>query len=56
LKPWLEDIIEQLATAKFLMDGETKSGKRLALIIVDNSIEYMLKAYVEAHKRLVGKV
>jgi hypothetical protein len=43
---WLEeDVIEQLCIAQVLKDSQTISGRRLAMIIVDNSVEYMLKAY-----------
>lgn len=52
---WLEDIIEQICTANILVEGKTSSGKRLAMIIVDNAVEFSLKAYVESYRRLVGK-
>jgi len=46
MQTWLEeDVIEQMCIAKILRDSQTISGKRLAMIIVDNSVEYMLKAY-----------
>lgn len=37
-----------------LAHGEISCGERLGLIIVDNAVEYMLIAYVESHRRLVG--
>jgi hypothetical protein len=46
MQTWLEeDVIEQLCVAQILKDSQTISGRRLAMIIVDNSVEYMLKAY-----------
>jgi hypothetical protein len=46
MQTWLEeDVIEQLCIAEILKDSQTVSGRRLAMIIVDNSVEYMLKAY-----------
>jgi len=46
MQTWLEeDVIEQLCIAQILKDSQTISGRRLAMIIVDNSVEYMLKAY-----------
>jgi len=53
---WLDDIIEQICTANVLMEGKSNSGKRLAMIIIDNAVEFSLKAYVESYKRLVPKV
>jgi hypothetical protein len=45
MQTWMEDIIEQICIAQILKDSDTVSGKRLSLIIVDNAVEYMLKAY-----------
>jgi len=46
MQTWLEeDLIEQICIAQILRDSETISGRRLAMIIVDNSVEYMIKAY-----------
>jgi len=42
---WTEDIIEQICVAQILNDSNIGSGRRLSLIIVDNAVEYMLKAY-----------
>ena len=54
METFLEDIIEQICVSNILMESETISGRRLGLIVVDNSIEFMLKAYGDT--RLVGKV
>jgi len=55
VKPWLTDIPDQLALAKILAGASFSCGERIGLIVSDNAVEYMLVAYVEAHKRLVGK-
>ncbi|MBS7631874.1 hypothetical protein KEJ47_09980 [Candidatus Bathyarchaeota archaeon] len=53
---WTEDIIEQICIAQILRDSNTISGKRLALIIVDNAVEYMLKAYGDMNLVSQGKI
>jgi len=53
MDPWLEDIIEQLCISQLLIDSKLDSGKRLAMIFIDNAIEFMLKAYGDT--KLVGK-
>lgn len=55
MTPWIEDILDQLSTAYILAHAGISCGERLALIIVDNAVEYMCIVYVEAHKRLVRK-
>ena len=57
MKPWIEDILDQLNTAHILAHAGISCGERLAMIIVDNAVEYMCKTYVEVHRRrLVPKV
>lgn len=56
MKPWVEDILDQLALAHLLAHADISCGERLAMIIVDNAVEYACKAYVEVHKRLISKV
>ena len=53
MDPWVEDIIEQLCIVQMLAESKVVSGNRLGMIIVDNAIEYMMKAYGDT--RLVGK-
>ncbi len=53
MDPWLEDVIEQLCISQSLIDAKLDSGKRLAIILIDNAIEFMLKAYGDT--KLVGK-
>lgn len=55
MKPWLDDILDQLSTAHLLAHAGISCGERLAMIIVDNAVEYMCKAYVEVHKSLIPK-
>jgi len=57
MQTWLEeDVIEQLCIAQILKDSQTISGRRLAMIIVDNSVEYMLKAHGDTVLVPAGKV
>lgn len=37
-----------------LADSETETGKRLSFIIVDNAVEFLMKAYVENETQSVG--
>ena len=53
MDPWLEDVIEQLCIAQSLIDAKLESGKRLAIILIDNAIEFMFKAFGDT--KLVGK-
>jgi hypothetical protein len=55
LKPWTDDILDQLAIARLLAHAGISCGERLALITTDNAVEYMCKAFVET-KRLVHTV
>ena len=45
MEPWLGDVIEQLGAAQILSKARFDAGKRLAFILIDNAIEFMLKAY-----------
>ena len=51
---WLDDLLEQIATSMALADSGNPTGKRLAFIIVDNAVEYLMKAYVENETQLIG--
>ncbi len=48
LEIWTEDITEQLSLARILRDSDTVSGKRIALILVDNVVEFVIKVHGEA--------
>jgi hypothetical protein len=54
MKPWLKDVPDQLGLALLLSKGRISCGERIGLIVVDNAVEYMLVAYVESHRRIVG--
>lgn len=56
MQPWIEDILDQLSTAHLLAHADISCGERLALIVVDNAVEYMCKTYIEVHKRLVTRI
>jgi hypothetical protein len=51
---WLDDLLEQIATSMALADSGTETGKRLSFIIVDNAVEFLMKAYVENETQLIG--
>lgn len=44
---WLEDVVEQLTLARILRNAETVSGKRIAMILVDNVVEFVIKVHGE---------
>jgi hypothetical protein len=50
----IDDIIEQICVSHVLMESTKLSGKRLSMIVIDNAVEFMLKAYGDT--QLVGKV
>jgi len=50
----IDDIIEQICISNVLMESTTLSGKRLSMIVIDNAVEFMLKAYGDT--QLIGKV
>jgi hypothetical protein len=54
MKDWLEDAIEQIALGERLACSSVGCGPRFGLIAVDNSVEFMLVAYVELFRQLVG--
>lgn len=54
MKGWLRDAIDQIALAEFLAGSSVSCGQRFGLIAVDNSVEFMLIAYVEVDKQIVG--
>jgi len=54
MKDWLTEIIDQIALGEFIARSKVSCGQRFGLIAVDNAVEFMLKAYVEVDKQLVG--
>ena len=51
---WKDDVVEQLAISQFLLQSKAETAERLSMIIVDNAVEYLLKAYVEVEINGVG--
>ena len=47
MQTWLEDVIEQICIARILRDSKTISSHRLAMILVDNAIEFLIKVHGE---------
>ncbi len=44
---WLEDVAQQLSLARILRDSDVVPGKRIAMILVDNVIEFLIKVHGE---------
>jgi hypothetical protein len=51
---WKEDIIEQLAISQYILQSKVDTAERLSMIIVDNAVEFLLKAYVEVEINGIG--
>jgi len=54
MKDWLTEIVDQMALGEVLAESSLSCGQRFGLIAVDNAVEFMLIAYVEVHRQLVG--
>jgi hypothetical protein len=54
MKDWLLEAIDQVALGEFMAASRLSCGQRFGLIAVDNAIEFMLIAYIEADRQLVG--
>ncbi len=54
MDPWVEHVVEQLCIADILASSKAVTGRRLAFVLVDNCVEYMLKAFGDT--KLVGQV
>ena len=54
MRQWLTEAIDQIALGEILAESSLGCGRRFGLIAVDNSIEFMLVAYIEVFRRLVG--
>ena len=48
MQTWLDDVREELCIASILRDGKTVSGLRLAMILVDNVVEFIIKVHGES--------
>lgn len=45
MQDWTREIIEQICTGEIILEGNLESGNRLALIVIDNAVEFALKHY-----------
>jgi len=54
MKDWLVEMIDQVALGELLAKSSLSCGQRFGLIAVDNAVEFMLIAYVEVQKQIVG--
>ena len=52
---WLKEIIEQICVGITLKESKIDSGNRLALIAIDNGVEFGLKFYASYHTLLKRK-
>jgi hypothetical protein len=50
----IDDIIEQICVSCVLMESTSLSGKRLSMIVIDNAVEFMMKAYGDT--QLLGRI
>jgi hypothetical protein len=55
MEEWLREIVEQLCIGNILSESKIESGNRLALIIVDNGVEFALKFYASYNSVLPEK-
>jgi len=47
LEIWLEDVAQQLSLARILRDSDVVPSKRIAMILVDNVVEFLIKVHGE---------
>ena len=52
--PWATGPAEILRHALSLLEQDTDTDRRIAIILVDNSVEQMLKSYLSLPKRITG--
>ncbi len=52
MEKWIKEIVEQVCIGQVLLDSKLESGNRLALITVDNAVEFALKFHA-SHERLL---
>jgi hypothetical protein len=55
MENWLKEIIEQICIGNILSESKIEVGNRLALIIVDNAVEFGLKFYASYNNLLSDK-
>lgn len=53
-QPWASGISEILKHGLSLLDKDTDTNRRLAMISIDNAVELMIKTYLGLPKRVVG--
>lgn len=51
----IKEIVEQICVGRILMESRIDCGNRLALIVVDNAVEFTLKFYASYHRLLSEK-
>lgn len=53
-QPWASGISEILKHGLSLLDKDTDTNRRLAMISIDNAVELMIKTYLGLPKRIIG--
>ncbi|MFW9889389.1 MAG: hypothetical protein ACFFER_14470, partial [Candidatus Thorarchaeota archaeon] len=54
LDPWILEFKELIDLSVTLFEGHLKSGERIAVVLLDNCVEFMYKAFLRVKKRVVG--
>jgi len=54
MDPWIAEFKEIIDLSVSLFTGNLESGSRIAVVLLDNCVEFMFKAYLRVKKRVVG--
>lgn len=54
IDPWLSEFKELIDLSVTLFGGKHESGSRIAVVLLDNCVEFMYKAYLRIVKQVVG--
>ena len=54
LDPWISEFVELIELSENLFNGTLESGSRIAIVLLDNCVEFMYKAYLRIVKQVVG--
>ena len=53
-KPWVSGASESLMLALKLIEDDSDTNRRIAMILIDNSVEVAIKTYLGLPKRITG--
>lgn len=54
MDPWIAEFKEIIDLSVSLFTGNFESGSRIAVVLLDNCVEFMFKAYLRVKRRIVG--